>query len=135
MKTITPVSSPTMHSAIRKPRIAEPSCLARFSTILLLTTFTVIVWPDVAGRNWLIFTKVGFASIDALAAAESSAIGRYNRNNCLKPLLLFLKFPEQRDAQHSVGKYEADPSSSVPESRVRNRVVKGSSQSRPLWKA
>ncbi len=71
VKTITPVSSPTMHSAIRTWRTWLPSGRAFCSTSLALTTFTVKVWPEVPGRSWSTLVNTGFRRSAVVAAISS----------------------------------------------------------------
>lgn len=57
---MTPVSSPTMHSAIRIWRSWEPLGRALCSTRFELTTFTTSVCPVVPGCSSSTFTNTGF---------------------------------------------------------------------------
>lgn len=74
---ITPVSSPTTHSAMRVGRglrEAEGADLPLFRTVLQLTTLTVNVWPVVPGFSWSTFTNTGFL-LAAVAVVGGAVAG------------------------------------------------------------
>lgn len=82
VKIINPVSSPTKHSAIRIWRTWGASARPFCNTILVLTTFTVRVCPEVLGRSWATLVNTGFLNpgFDSAISAKPCEIHTHERS-------------------------------------------------------